>query len=89
MLVVILNVLGIWQDSWWGYYFLIVFLLVPGTAALITTVWFGIGCSVDLIRMFRDLKNRVANPLDNGMVEGHVAIAEKAVLDQIDKKDQK
>ena len=38
--------------------------------------------------MFRDLKNRVANPLDNGMVEGHVALAEKARLDQID-QDQK
>ena len=89
VLVVILNIFGIWQPSWWGHYFLIVFLLVPGTAALITTVWFGIGCTVDLFRMFRDLKNRVANPLDNGMVEGHVALAEKARLDQIDEEQQK
>ena len=88
VLVVILNVLGIWKVEWWGHYFLVVFLLVPGTAALITAVWFGFGCTRDLIRMFRDLKNRVANPLDNGMVEGHVAIAEKARLDQIDKDQQ-
>ena len=88
VLVVILNVFGIWKVEWWGHYFLVVFLLVPGTAALITAVWFGFGCTRDLIRMFRDLKNRVANPLDNGMVEGHVAIAEKARLDQIDKDQQ-
>ena len=53
---------------------------------MITTVWFGIGCTVDLLRMFRDLKNRVANPLDNGMVVGHVALAEKATLDKIDQQ---
>jgi len=88
VLVVILNVLGIWKVEWWGHYFLVVFLIVPGTAALITAVWFGFGCTRDLIRMFHDLKNRVANPLDNGMVEGHVAIAEKARLDQIDKDQQ-
>ena len=86
VLVVLLNIFGIWQPEWWGYYFLIVFLLVPGTAALITTVWFGIGCTTDLFRMFRDLKNRVANPLDNGMVVGHVALAEKAALDKIDQQ---
>ena len=68
---------------------LVVFLVVPGIAALITAVWFGIGSTVDLFRMFRDLKNRVANPLDNGMVEGHVAISEKAKLDQIDREQQK
>ena len=88
VLVVILNVLGIWKVEWWGHYFLVVFLIVPGTAALITAVWFGFGCTRDLIRMFHDLKNRVANPLDNGMVEGHVAIAEKARLDQIDREQQ-
>ena len=89
VLVVILNILGIWQTSWWGYYFLIVFLVVPGTAALVTAVWFGIGGTMDLFRMFRDLKNRVANPLDNGMVDGHVAIAEKVRLEQIDQISQK
>lgn len=89
VLVVILNLLGIWKSSWWGWYFLIVFLVVPGIAAFITAIWFGIGGSFDLIRMFRDLKNRVANPLDNGMVVGHVALAEKAALDKIDQKADK
>ena len=89
VLVVILNLLGLWKSSWWGHYFLIVFLIVPGIAAMITTVWFGIGSSIDLVRMFRDLKNRVANPLDNGMVEGHMSISEKAALEQIDEKRRK
>ena len=76
------------MDTYIWLALLVVFLIVPGTAALITAVWFGFGCTRDLLRMFRDLKNRVANPLDNGMVEGHVAIAEKARLDQIDREQQ-
>jgi len=86
ILVVIWNLIHPWPASWWGYYFLIVFLIVPGIAAVITMFWFGWGGIRDLRRMFRDLKNRVADPLDNGMVEGHVSLAEKAQMEQTDKK---
>ena len=47
-------------------------------AAAVTAVWFTWGSSRDLIRLFHDLKVRVANPLDNGMVDGHVALSDKA-----------
>ena len=60
-----------------------------GIAAAVTTVWFGIGSSIDLTRMFRDLKNRVSNPLDNGMVTGRVALAEKAQIDAIEAASDK
>ena len=88
LLVVILNSFYRWPVKWWGHYFLVTNLIIPGIAAVITTFWFGIGSSIDLVRMFRDLKNRVSNPLDNGMVDGHVAIAEKAQLDAIEAKDK-
>jgi len=35
--------------------------------------------------MFRDLKNRVNNPLDNGMVEGHVSLDEKQRFEELEK----
>ena len=52
-------------------------LLIPGIIAFISTFWFGIGGAVDIYRLFRDLEKRVADPLDNGWVEGHVSLADK------------
>ena len=88
LLVVIWNVFSPWPASWWSQYFLIKFLLIPGIAALITSIWFTIGGVRDMIAMFRALKNRVANPLDNGMVEGHVSIDEKQKFDALDKNGE-
>ncbi len=91
--VVAWNAFTPWPIEWWGKYFFIVNLIVPGTMAAISTVWFGVGGIIDLRRMFRDLKVRVDNPLDDGWVEGHVSIADKEEFEQVehetpeDKKD--
>ena len=45
-----------------------------------TTVWFMWGGIVDLRRLFRDLSARESNALDNGMVEGNVALSDIAVF---------
>ena len=86
LLVVIWNMFTPWEPEWWGHYFLITQLLIPGVAATITCVWFTAGSSRDLVYLFRDLKNRVANPLDNGMVDGHVAISEKARFGKLEQE---
>ena len=72
--------------AFWGNYFLITFLIVPGIAAFITAFWFGAGAVIDLRNLFRDLANRKANPLDNGMVEGNVSVAEKQFIEKIESK---
>jgi len=41
---------------------------------------------VNLIQLFRDLKQRVVNPLDNGRVEGNVSLVDKAQFEAADKK---
>ncbi len=86
LVVVIWNLIDPWPVSRWGWYFLIVFLIVPGIMALITAVWFGICGTLDLKQMFRDLEKRVANPLDDGRVEGNVSLADKARVEKIDGK---
>jgi hypothetical protein len=48
------------------------------TVGSVSTVWFMIGGMVDIRRLFKDLSMRVDNPLDDGWVEGHVSLADKA-----------
>ena len=80
----------IWQsisplpEKWWGDYFLIVFLVVPAVVAAISTVWFTIGGIVDLRQMFRDLRKRTDNPLDNGQVSGNVSKVDAGAFEKID-----
>ena len=85
IVVVIWNLFDPWPMKWWGYYFLIVFLVIPGIMAAFTAVWFGICGAIDLRAMFRDLKNRITNPLDDGRVDGHMSLADKAQLEAIDR----
>ena len=82
--VIIWNLFQTWQTQWWANYFLVVFLIVPGIMAAISAVWFGIGGGIDLVKMFRALEKRIVNPLDDGRVEGHMSLADKAQLEAVD-----
>jgi len=82
--VVIWNSVTPWPVEWWGTYFFITLLAVPLALTIISIFWFGIGGAVDIVRLFRDLKDRVTNPLDNGQVEGHVSLADKAEFEKIE-----
>lgn len=84
--VLIWNAFSPWPIRWWGNYFFITLLVVPGIVAVITAFWYGIGGFIDLLHLFRDLKERVINPLDNGRVEGNMSLADKAQLEAADKK---
>ena len=70
------------SDAGWANYFLVMSLVVPSIAGVITTVWFMWGGIRDLFHLFRDLSNRTSNELDNGMVEGDVSLADVAVFEQ-------
>ena len=67
-----------WDVAEWSSYFFIVTILVPGIAGICTTVWFTWGSIKDILRLFRDLEARSRDVLDNGMVEGHVSLADQA-----------
>jgi len=84
--VIIWNTITPWPLEWWGTYFFIILLAVPLCLTIISVFWFGIGGLIDLFRLFRDLKARVTDPLDNGQVEGHVSLADKAQFEKIEHK---
>ena len=73
-----------WPALWWSNYFFISLLLIPCIVAGITAIWFGVGGFINLLQLFRDLKLRVVNPLDNGRVEGNMSLADKAQLEKLD-----
>ena len=84
ILVLVWNVFSPWPMAWWGNYFLITTLVVPGVVAAITAVWFSVCGTIDLRAMFRALDERVANPLDDGRVEGNMSLADKAQFEALD-----
>ncbi len=86
LMVVIWNAISPWPIEYWGVYFVVVSLAVPAVMAAITAVWFSICGVIDLRQMFRDLDARESNHLDNGMVEGHMSLADKEQLEAIDSK---
>ena len=88
VMIVIWNIFQRWPQSWWSGYFLVTSLLVPGAITVIVTFWFGIGSIIDMRQLFRDLKTRKINFLDNGQVEGNMSLADKAELEALDADDK-
>ena len=86
VLVAVLNIFWPWKPEWWGTYFYILYLAVPLVISAITMVWFVIGGVTDMKQLFKDLNNRVVNPLDNGQVEGNVNLADTAAFAEAEKQ---
>jgi Na+/proline symporter len=80
VVVVIWNIISPWPSEWWSLYFYINSLLIAGVVGVVSTVWFMIGGIIDTRRLFRDLEARMDNPLDNGRVENHVSLMDKAAF---------
>ena len=57
---------------------------VAGLIGIVSTVWFTIGGTWDLRRMFRRLAAREANLLDDGRVIGHVSADDVTVVEKVE-----
>ena len=83
--VVVWNWISPWPTEWWGNYFFIVQVAVAGLAVgAVSTVWFTIGGTRDLIRMFKALKIKETNRLDDGRVIGHISADDISLVEKVD-----
>jgi SSS family solute:Na+ symporter len=60
------NFVSPWPQSWWWNYVLLVHIFLPLLVGLVTGLWFSIGGIRDLLRLHRHLKNKHADPDDDG-----------------------
>ena len=74
--VIVWNSFSRWPIEAWGWYFFIKQIVVAATISIVTSFWFGICGTRDLFRLFRDLRAKKENDLDNGSVVGNVSAAD-------------
>lgn len=84
LVIVIWNKISPWPKAWWGIWYFISTVVVTGTIAAISTVWFTIGGTRDLFRMFIALKAKETNILDDGRVVGHVSADDVSLVEEVD-----
>ena len=89
VLVLVWNAFQPWPDVWWSHYFYWTHIIVSGIIGVISTVWFMIGGSIDLYRLFRDLDKKQTNQLDDGRVIGHVSAADLADVEKAESRNNR
>ena len=78
------NVVCPWGNAGWARWFFINNIVVAGLIGIVSTIWFTIGGTRDLRRLFKDLEGRELNVLDDGRVLGHVSADDLALIAQVD-----
>ncbi len=82
--LLIWNAVSPWPDTWWADWFKIYNLVVPGIIAVVSTVWFTIGGTLDLRRLFKRLAEKEDHILDDGRVIGHVSADDVALVEAVE-----
>jgi Na+/proline symporter len=84
LVIVVWNTFSSWPDNWWAHWFMIQNLIVPGIVAVVSTVWFTIGGTIDLRRLFQRLEAKEIDILDDGRVIGHVSADDVSLVEHVD-----
>ena len=82
--IAVWNLISPWSNDAWLQWFFINNVIVAGIIGMVSTVWFSIGGTLDLRRLFKDLAKKEENVLDDGRVIGHVSADDVELVEQID-----
>ncbi len=89
---VIWNAIYNWPTQWWAYFFYINNVLIAGVIGLVSTVWFSVGGSLDLYKMFKNLNRRAhqeTDVLDDGRVIGHISASDIKMVKEVEENELK
>lgn len=82
--VAVWNTVKPWPDAWWSHWFFIQNFVIAGIIAVVSTVWFTIGGTRDLRRLFKSLKAKEVDILDDGRVVGHISTSDVALVEEVE-----
>lgn len=78
------NAISPWSDARWIKWFKIYNLIVPGIIGVLLAVFFTVGGTLDLRRLFKRLAAKEDNVLDDGRVIGHVSADDVAQVEKVE-----
>ena len=84
IVLIIWNKFSPWSNTWWANWFFFNNFILAGIIGVVSTIWFTIGGTVDLNRLFKRLREKELNVLDDGRVIGHVSADDVALVEQKD-----
>ena len=84
VVILIWNWISPWSDTGWANWFFINNIIVAGIIAVVSTIWFSIGTTIDLKRLFQRLKDKEVDVLDDGRVIGNVSADDIALVEQVE-----
>ncbi|MFA5042708.1 MAG: sodium:panthothenate symporter [Kiritimatiellia bacterium] len=84
IVLIVWNKISPWPNNWWANWFFFCNFILAGVIGIISTVWFTIGGTLDLNRLFKRLREKDFNVLDDGRVIGHVSADDVALMEQKD-----
>jgi Na+/proline symporter len=85
VVVAVWNIIRPWSNEGWANWFFLQNFVLAGVIGLISTVWFSVGTTVDLRRLFKRLKAKETSILDDGRVVGHVSADDVALVERVEK----
>ena len=85
IVLVIWNKFSPWPNSRWANWFFFNQFILAGIIGVVSTIWFTIGGTWDLNRLFRRLREKEFNVLDDGRVINHVSTDDVPLVERTDK----